>query len=151
MGYMKMSKALRLVTADFLLFIGAGAILCGMMFIVSPDGSRLSMTVDLLKDSPFKDFFIPGIILLAANGVLSIIAALLLFFNYRYAGVGVLLLGAVMLIWIGAQVYWIGWQSWLQMAFMGVGLIEMLIGFLLEAQYHNNWKSFSGRHDSHAH
>ena len=56
------------------------------------------MTVDLLKDSPFKDFFIPGITLLAANGVLSIIAALLLFFNYRYAGAGVILLGAVMLI-----------------------------------------------------
>lgn len=148
---MNKRKALAVGTADFLLFIGAGAIVCGLMFILSPDGSRLGMTVDLLEDSPFKDFFIPGITLLAVNGVLSIIAALLLFFHYRHAGFGVMILGTLMLIWIAAQVYWIGWQSWLQPAFLAVGVLELLIGFLLEAQYHDNWGRFGRNHDSHAH
>lgn len=148
---MNKRKALAVGTADFLLFIGAGAIVCGMMFILSPDGSRLGMTVDLLEDSPFKDFFIPGITLLAVNGVLSICAALLLFFNYRHAGYGVMILGGLMLIWIAAQVYWIGWQSWLQPTFIAVGVLEMLIGFFLEAQYQDNWGRFGGHHDSHAH
>jgi hypothetical protein len=142
MGNMNKSNALRFVTANFLLFIGAGAILCGIMFILSPDGSMLSMNVDLLRDSPFKDFLIPGISLLAGNGVLSIIAALLLFFNYRHAGFSVMMLGAVMLIWITAQVYWIGWQSWLQPAFITVGIFELLIGFLLESQYHDKLGRF---------
>jgi hypothetical protein len=151
MGKVNKRKALAISTADFLLFIGAGAIVCGMLFIIRPDGSRLSMTVDLLKDSPFKDFFIPGITLVAANGILSIIAALLLFLNYRHAGFGVMILGAVMLIWIAAQVYWIGWQNWLQPAFLAVGVLELLIGFVLEAKYHDNWGRFGSNHDSHAH
>ena len=151
MGKMNKRRAVSLATGDFLLFIGAGAIVVGIMFILKPDGSNLSMTVDLLKDSPFSDFFIPGIFLLAANGVLSIVAALLLFLNYRYAGIGVMILGAVMLSWITAQVYWIGWQSWLQPAFIAVGVVELLIGFFLEAEFHDKWKRFGSHHDSHAH
>lgn len=151
MGKMNKRRAVSLATGDFLLFIGAGAIVVGIMFILKPDGSNLSMTVDLLKDSPFSDFFIPGIFLLAANGVLSIVAALLLFLNYRYAGIGVMILGAVMLSWITAQVYWIGWQSWLQPAFIAVGVVELLIGFFLEAEFHDKWGRFGSHHDSHAH
>lgn len=147
---MNKRKALSLGTGDFLLLIGAGAIVCGIMLILKPDGSNLSMSVDLLKDSPFEDFLIPGIVLVVGNGVLSIFAALLLFLNYRYAGVSVMILGVVMLIWMTAQVYWIGWESWFQPAFIVVGIIELFIGFLLEAQFHDNWGRFNGRHDSHA-
>ncbi|MEH7154984.1 hypothetical protein [Neobacillus drentensis] len=148
---MNKRRALSLVTGDFLLIIGAGAIAVGIMFILKPDGSNLGMTVDLLKESPFSDFFIPGLFLMAANGILSIIAALLLFINYRYAGISVMVLGVVMFIWISAQVYWIGWESWLQPAFLAVGLVELLIGFFLEAPFHDKWGRFGSHRDSHAH
>lgn len=151
MGKMNKRKALRIGTGDLLLLIGAAAVIAGFLLIVKPDGSLMKSSVDLLKNSPFENFLIPGICLLMFNGVLSLIGAYLVFVKNRFAGYGVMLLGVIMIIWISAQVYWIGWGSWLQPAFLVVGAIELALGYLLEAQHFNTWNIFGGHHDSHAH
>ncbi|MBO0960542.1 hypothetical protein J1P26_12630 [Neobacillus sp. MM2021_6] len=147
---MSKKNGLSIGVADFLLVLGAGAIVCGILFILKPDGSLLKMSVDLLENSPFKNFFIPGIMLLVFNGVFSLIAAFLLLIHYRYAGIGVMFLGGVMMIWIVAQVFWLGWISWLQPTFLALGVFELIVGLYLDSQ--NNIGLFSGRHHgSHAH
>jgi hypothetical protein len=151
MRKMNKRKVLSIGTGDFLLLIGAAAIVCGIMFIIKPDGTLLGLSVDQLENSPFNDFLIPGIILFAFNGFLSTISSFLLLINNRFAGLSVMFLGVVMILWITAQIYWMGWGSWLQPTFITVGVVELLIGFFLEAQYHDNWKMFGGRHDSAAH
>ncbi|MCL6570080.1 MAG: hypothetical protein K6T88_00155 [Bacillus sp. (in: Bacteria)] len=148
---MNKRKVLSIGTGDFLLLIGASAIVCGIMFIIKPDGSLLGLSVDQLKNSPFNDFLIPGVILLVFNGFLSTISSFLLLINYRFAGLSVMFLGGVMILWISAQIYWMGWGSWLQPSFIAVGLIELLIGFFLEAQYHHNWKMFGRGQNTPAH
>ena len=150
---MKTFKALSYGTVGLLILIGIGAVLAGLGFILEPDGSGLGMSVKLLKDSPFNDFLIPGITLLVVNGIFSLVVAYLVYIENRYAGNATIVLGIAMIIWISAQVYWIGWVSGLQPLLLVIGCIEMGLGYYLNRVYnrpHGMFKSNS-HHDSHAH
>lgn len=87
----------------------------------------------------------------AINGICSFIVAFLYFINHRFAGKATILLGTAMIIWISAQVYWIGWESWLQPAFLIVGIGEMIIGYFINGSNQDHRGIFGGHHDSHAH
>lgn len=147
---MKTGKVLMYGTAVFLTIIGFAAVICGASLMVDPDGTGLGMTVELLKNSPFKDFFIPGLALVTVNGILSLIGAYFAFKNRQYAGLVTVFLGAAMITWISFQVYWIGWESWLQQTFLVVGVVEIVLGFAI-VQQGSNHRIYRGRHDSHAH
>ncbi|MGG0717229.1 hypothetical protein ABE096_06465 [Robertmurraya massiliosenegalensis] len=114
-----------------LLIVAIGAISAGIGFILEPDGHNLGMSVDLLKNSPFEDFSIPGIVLLTINGIGSLIGSILSFKRHPLTCTVTIILGIIMMIWIGVQVYWIGLISILQPIFFGVGLIEVILGIIL--------------------
>jgi hypothetical protein len=125
------NKALYYWTGVLQLFVGIGAVVSGLALILDQDGSNLSMSVELLKESPFEDFLIPGIALLSINGLGSILGSLFSFRCYLLAGKMAMILGVAMIIWISAQVYWIGWISWLQPVYFVLGIIEGVLGFFI--------------------
>ena len=131
MREMNKSKVLSYSTGTLLLFVGIGAAVVGVGLVIEPSGDRIELPLELLKTSPFEDFLIPGFILFVINGFGSLIGALLVFLNNRFAGFTTMILGIAMIIWITAQVIWIGWESVLQPIFLGVGLVELALGFLL--------------------
>lgn len=128
---MNQAKALFYSMSALLLLVAIGAISAGIGFILKPDGSNLSMSVNLLKDSPFEDFFIPGILLLTINGLGSLFGSILSFKRHSFAGTVTVVLGFAMVVWIVAQVYWIGLKSFLQPTFFVVGVIEIILGFAM--------------------
>lgn len=119
--------------------------------MLQPDGGAVGLPLDLLKNSPFEDFFIPGIFLFVVNGMASLAGAFLAFKEHRYTGVGTAVLGVAMIIWIVAEVYWIGWVSWLQPTFLVVGVIELGLGYFLNAQSPENHGMFTHHHGTPAH
>jgi hypothetical protein len=152
MENMDKKKVLFYGTGTMLLLVGLGAIAAGMAMVLEPDGSGLQMSLNLLKDSPFEDFLIPGITLLAINGIGSLIVAVLLFIKHHLTEKAVIILGTLMIIWIFAQVFWIGWQSWLQPTFLMVGIVEICLGYFIHQMNHEDGGIFRGHHhDSHAH
>lgn len=90
-----------------LAFIGMGAVAAGVGLILNPDGSGLGMKVELLAESPFRNFLIPGISLFLINGIGSFLGAALALKRHIFAGIVTIILGAAMIIWISAQVYWV--------------------------------------------
>lgn len=52
--------------------LGTGAVAGGLMLVIEPSGKWLNMPDSLLKNAPFTDFLIPGMILLLLLGVLPI-------------------------------------------------------------------------------
>lgn len=128
---MNQTKALFYLMGTLLLLIAIGAISAGIGFILKPDGSNLSMSVNLLKDSPFEDFLIPGILLLIINGLGSLLGSFLSFKRHSFASTVTVVLGFAMVVWIVAQVYWIGLKSFLQPTFFVVGVIEIILGFVM--------------------
>lgn len=109
------------------LFISIAAVPAGIGFIFDPSGENLGMTVELIERSPFNDYLIPGIILFAVNGIGSLIGSLLSFFKNNHAGAVGLVLGIALIIWILAQVYWMGLVSWLQPFILILGVLELTL------------------------
>jgi len=66
---MKQNRISKLILIGLLGFLSLGAFYGGIVLIFSPDGSFFNMPLDLLSNSPFKTFFIPGIILLITFGI----------------------------------------------------------------------------------
>jgi hypothetical protein len=52
-----------------LIFLSLGALFGGGVLVVDPSGEFIQMPVTILKDSPFNNFLIPGLILFAVLGV----------------------------------------------------------------------------------
>jgi hypothetical protein len=113
------------------IFIGIGGVAGGVGLISAPSGANLGMSPEALRESPFSDFLIPGIFLLAVNGLGSLIGGALSGIRHRHAGLIGAALGTFLILWIMAQVWWIGLVHWLQPAYFILGVLELVLGLLL--------------------
>ena len=111
-------------------FIGIGAVPAGIVMIIDPSGSSLGMPVEMLINSPFSDFLIPGIFLLVINGIGSLLGGVASFLRYRFAGEIAAGLGTFLILWIVAQVWWMG-VHWLHILYIIFGIIELVLGLML--------------------
>ena len=116
------------------LIIAIGSIPAGLSMILQPDGVALGMSTEILTESPFQDFFIPGLLLLFVIGLLQAIAAFLSFGRHQYAGVFGVVMGDILIGWISFQIYFIGLIHVLQPLFLLIGVVEAVLGFLVIAQ-----------------
>jgi hypothetical protein len=66
-----MKTLIKIIVVLLLLYVGAGAIYGGLLFVIYPDGSGLGMTTSFLENTPFDNYLIPGIVLLIFNGFLA--------------------------------------------------------------------------------
>ena len=111
--------------------IGIGAVICGALLIIAPDGHYLQMPLDLLGNSPFRNFLIPGLILFLVNGVGNLISSVLCFRMHRIAGFSGLFFGFGLIIWLFVQVNMIGGGSWLQYLYFVLGILLLLLGIAM--------------------
>ncbi|MBN2281762.1 MAG: hypothetical protein JXQ65_14365 [Candidatus Marinimicrobia bacterium] len=110
-------------------FVALGAIPSGVLFLLAPDGSKIGLSLDILHNSPFTDFFIPGLFLLMVNGLFNLAGAFLSFFKSKYCGFGGIGLGIFLIIWILIQVYYIGLTHFFQPLFLVIGGVEFFLGY----------------------
>jgi len=109
--------------------LSAGAWPAGISFVLQPDGSGLGMTVEeTLGHSPFDSFLLPGVILILANGVWPLVVAGAALSRARWAPLGHLAVGLVLLGWMTGQVAMLGWTHWLQTTYMLLGAVIALLG-----------------------
>lgn len=76
-----------------------------------------------LYGSPFKDYFIPSLILFAIVGGSCLIAAMAVFRRWRHARVLSYAAAAVVLGWLAVQLSIIGYVSWMQPVTAALGLL----------------------------
>lgn len=112
-------------------FIGLGAVGGGLGLVFEPNGANLGMPLEILKNSPFSTYLVPGIVLFMVNGLGSLVGAAVSFTQNRYAGEIAMALGAFLVAWIILQVYWIAAFHWLHALYLGLGLLELVLGWLL--------------------
>jgi len=126
-GNKKLAKALGILQ----LFIGLGAVGGGLGLVLEPNGSNLEMSIEMLKYSPFLDFLIPGIVLLIVNGLGNIAGSISSFRLFHFAAEIAIALGAFLVAWIMIQVYWIHSFHWLHALYLGLGILEIILGWFL--------------------
>lgn len=83
----------------------------GAFLIADPTGETLNLPLSFLKNSPFSDYLIPGIILFTVLGVYPLIVSAGLWKRKYWGWFGSLLLGVALLIWIIVEIIIIGYQS----------------------------------------
>jgi len=123
------SKRSRLATGLGILqfFIGIGAVPAGIALVSDPSGGGLGMPLEILAESPFSDFLIPGVLLLLVNGIGSLLGGIASFSRHRFAGEIAAGLGTFLVLWIAAQVWWMG-VHWLHMLYFVAGIVELTLG-----------------------
>jgi hypothetical protein len=107
----------------FLAFLALGALGGAAFLVTSPDGSAMQWTVSMLKGSPFRDFFVPGLILGGVFGIGSLAVVALGLARSRIAPFLAFGLGCGQMIWIVVELAIIGQLSFLHPLCFGLGLI----------------------------
>lgn len=126
-----MQKALRIIAMVILLITAANAFVAGCLFIIHPSGNALGMHTTMLKHSPFNNYLIPGIILLAVNGILPLLITGLSLFKWRHYPLAILLQGILLGGWIVVQVIMLRTINVLQITIFLFALSLFIIGLLL--------------------
>ena len=126
-----MTKLLLNILAVVLLLInGLGAIYGGTNLVAFPDGSSIGLSLSWLEHSPFENYLVPGIVLLLANGVLSMIAVLAIMIGARISALLVILQGILLTGWILVQMLLIQTVYFLHVVMGTIGVLLMVIGWL---------------------
>ena len=114
-------------------FVGIGALAGGLAAITNPE-EPLGVTVDALKNSPFENFLIPGIILFTIIGLGNILSATTLALNSKFQGYISSVFSWALVIWIVVQCIMLEDIVPLHIIFFIIGLVEAIIsnGILFE-------------------
>jgi hypothetical protein len=124
-----------------LLFQGISAVPAGLLLVLDPTGGLMQMPLEMLQNSPFPNFLIPGVILCVVLGLGAFFVLACLFFLPEWgwaarlnpvkgqhwtwtASAG---FGLALMIWITVQVLMIGLGSVLQPLYFGVGMAILLL------------------------
>jgi hypothetical protein len=110
-------------------FIGVGAVAGGLGLALDPSGESVGIPLELLEGTPFATFLVPGIVLFAVNGLGSLTGAIASFARHRYAGHAAMALGAFLMAWILVQVYWFAGFHLLHWLYLGLGIVELALGW----------------------
>ncbi|MGA3015065.1 MAG: hypothetical protein ABSD71_13645 [Bacteroidales bacterium] len=128
---MKINLRFNYILLGIQIMIAIAAIPAGILFLIDPSGHKNGTSSAILANSPFIDFFIPGLILLLFIGIGNFSGTVLTILRKEVSGFIGIIFGIMLMVWIVLQVYWIGYSSFLQPVFFVLGLIEAAIGYIL--------------------
>ncbi len=149
---MKQKGIYKSILISLLGFLSLGACYGGIVLIISPDGSFFRMPSDLLSNSPFKTFLIPGIILLTTFGILPIFVIyglikkpqslifnkLNLLYDYHFAWTFAIYIGFGQIIWINIQTLIFNSVDIIHTIYSSIGILIICIALL--PQTRSNYK-----------
>jgi hypothetical protein len=150
MKKMKQNNFFRNLLIVLLVFLAIGAFFGGLAFIIKPDGSIYQMHVDLLANSPFKNFFIPGIILSTIFGIFPLIVIyglikkpeskflnkLNLINDYHFSWTFSIYTGIGLIIWINVQTLILNSVDVLHTIYSSLGILIICIAILPQTRKH---------------
>jgi len=124
-----MSGAAR--TAVVLLVLeGLGGLWGGVSLVARPDGSLMQLAPALLEHTPFPDYLVPGVVLLAVNGLLPLLVAVLWLRRNPWASRATILSGVLLSGWIACQIALIRtFMPPLHLTFFSLGAVLAWLGW----------------------
>ncbi len=123
---------MRIAALLLLLVNGLGALYGGWVLMADPSGEGMHMPLIWLKYSPFKNYFIPGLVLFCANGLLSIIISVLVIVSAVKYVPAIIAQGLILGGWIGVQIIMLRTLNMLQLVFLTIAICLIMVGVLLQ-------------------
>jgi len=126
----------RITAITLLIIIGLSALYGGGALLLEPTGSKLEMTTEILKYSPFANYVIPGLILFIILGFGSIITSVIVGLKVRGYPFLTIFMGFALSIWISIQMLMIREVNLLQIIYGIIGIVIIILGiFLRKKEY----------------
>jgi len=116
------------ISIILLLVVGFSAGGGGAALVIDPSGKTIGLPAEGLRDTMFDDFQLPGLILLFAVGMLSLLASVFTMLKHPIYPTLVFCQGAILAGWILVQVYLLPESHYLQLVYFIIGLLLMLLG-----------------------
>jgi hypothetical protein len=124
-------KVVRIIAIAALVFLGLSALVGAIPLLVHPNGEPWRMPQSLLQYSAFHSYFIPGIILLVANGLLSLWVLWLTVRKHPGYGWWVAAQGCVLFGWLTVEVVMLRLAVWPHYLYGAVALALVVTGLAL--------------------
>ena len=139
----------RRVTAVIILFIvSLNALAAGYSFIIEPSGAGIGISLDYLRQSaPFRDYFIPGLILFSLIGIGGMFIAIMTMVHQSKYPTMLLLYGCLLIGWIAIQLLLVKSFHVLHLIIAVAGIILVAIGWTLKKAPTPRFRVFRA-HDS---
>jgi hypothetical protein len=129
---------IRIISIVLLIFNSISALGGGAVLIIDPTGDIMQMSVDILWDSPFANFMVPGVILFIILGVGSALAALTAIKKKKKYYIDTISVGIVTIVWIAVELYMIKSVDLLHYVYGGLGLVFVVLGMMESRIYKTN-------------
>jgi hypothetical protein len=111
------------------IFLGIGALLGGIQFILAPDGHLLGVPVSMLTGTPFHSFLVPGLLLFTLVGLGPIVAAALTARRRAAGPLAAFAVGLTLMVWITVEmVIFAGVTSLFWAFYLVLGTVIVAIG-----------------------
>jgi len=121
----------RLTAIILLFFNGISAVFGGGALMNDPSGSVIKLPTEILKNSPFPNFFVPGLILFVVLGLGSLFTSILVILKIRGYPFLTIFMGFALSIWISVQMLMIRDVHYLHIIYGLIGIILIILGILL--------------------
>ncbi|HRD43877.1 MAG TPA: hypothetical protein PLN30_08980, partial [Ferruginibacter sp.] len=95
-----------------------------------------NVPTEWLKGSPFRNYFIPGLVLFALVGGSALFAAITVFRKNRISRYAAFSCGIIILLWLMVQVAIIGYVSWMQPTTATAAIIILFLTWQLSKYGH---------------
>ena len=112
------------------IFVGIGAIFGGTAAILNPQ-QPLGAPIEVLKNSPFSNYLIPGIILFSIIGLGNLSGALAVIIKSKFQVYISSILGFALIIWIIVQCIVLNGIHFLHILFLVIGIIESTLSIVI--------------------
>ena len=116
-------------------FIAVTATFSGLLMINDPEGRLLNIPVKILSATPFKNFFIPGLILTLLVGGTNLIAVIGFLQHTKYQLNWSIAGGIVLCGWMLVQLMLLGFTHWLQAVYLAIGILTILAGWQVKGKW----------------
>lgn len=130
--------------AFLLFFLALGGLLGGINLVLYPSGDLLSMPLSLLQNSPFRDYLIPGMILLIFLGTFPLLLVYALLVRPSWTWANVLNIysgqhwawaysvytGIILIVWIDIQIMLVGYGHIIQTLYALLGVVITVTALL---------------------
>jgi hypothetical protein len=116
-------------------FIGITAIAGGSRLIRNPNGLP-DFPIEWLINSPFTNYFFPGLVLLIVIGIGYVVSGIVTFFRKGYSGSMATLLGICLILYMTIEVWFVGLRNFLQPLYFILGVVVLILGMKLFKSTH---------------
>lgn len=113
-----------------LILLGLGGLAGGGSMLFDPSGADMGLSVEMLDGLPVADFVLPGLFLVGVMGVAPLVIAFGMWKHKSWSWAAALILGIILVLWIGFQIVLWGAPQPVQVLYLAWGILMAALCFV---------------------